>query len=68
MSCVTIEQVAINLAEARIPDNAGDQPSGEPLQTDGAPARSCNPPQNQSAQLAAAHDFGADFLQIQYYI
>lgn len=37
-SCVTIEQVAINLAEARIPDNDGDQPSGEPLQTDGAPA------------------------------
>ncbi len=37
-SCVTIEQVAINLAEARIPDNNGEQPSGVPLQTDGAPA------------------------------
>lgn len=37
-SCVTIEQVAINLAEARIPDNAGEQPSDEPLQKDGEPA------------------------------
>ena len=37
-SCVTIEQVAVNLAEARIPDNAGEQPSDEPLQKDGAPA------------------------------
>ncbi|GFI50917.1 pyroglutamyl-peptidase I [Lachnospiraceae bacterium 62-26] len=37
-SCVTIEQVAVNLAEARIPDNDGEQPSGEPVQKDGAPA------------------------------
>lgn len=34
-SCVTIERVGINLAEARIPDNAGEQPMGEPLQEDG---------------------------------
>lgn len=37
-SCVTIEQVAINLAEARIPDNDGEQPVGQPLQAQGAPA------------------------------
>ena len=37
-SCVTIEQVAINLAEARIPDNDGEQPSNQPLQPDGVPA------------------------------
>lgn len=37
-SCVTIEKVAVNLAEARIPDNAGEQPMGEPLQADGEPA------------------------------
>jgi len=37
-SCVTIERVAINLAEARIPDNDGEQPVDEPLQADGAPA------------------------------
>lgn len=34
-SCVTIEKVAINLADARIPDNAGEQPVDEVLQTDG---------------------------------
>lgn len=34
-SCVTIEQVAINLAEARIPDNDGEQPQGEKLKEDG---------------------------------
>lgn len=37
-SCVTIEQVAINLAEARIPDNDGEQPSGVKLQEEGEPA------------------------------
>ena len=30
--------MAINLAEARIPDNDGEQPSDEPIQKDGAPA------------------------------
>lgn len=34
-SCVTIEKVAINLADARIPDNAGEQPVDEVLQEDG---------------------------------
>ena len=34
-SCVTVEKVGINLADARIPDNAGDQPLDEPLQADG---------------------------------
>ena len=34
-SHITIEQVAINLADARIPDNAGDHPLNEPLQPDG---------------------------------
>ena len=32
-SCVTIEKVAINLADARIPDNAGEQPVDEVLAT-----------------------------------
>ena len=34
-ACVTVEKVGINLADARIPDNAGDQPSDEPLQAAG---------------------------------
>ena len=33
-----IEQVAINLAEARIPDNDGEQPLGQPLREDGPAA------------------------------
>lgn len=37
-SCVTIEQVAVNLAEARIPDNDGEQPSDTALQEEGEPA------------------------------
>ncbi len=34
-SCMTVEKVAINLAEARIPDNDGEQPIGQPLREDG---------------------------------
>lgn len=37
-SCVTVEKVAINLAEARIPDNDGEQPLDVPLQEDGETA------------------------------
>ncbi len=34
-STITVEKVAINLAEARIKDNEGNQPINEPLRTDG---------------------------------
>ena len=37
-SCVTVEKVAINLAEARIPDNDGEQPLNTPLKEDGETA------------------------------
>ncbi|WP_353884530.1 pyroglutamyl-peptidase I [uncultured Bifidobacterium sp.] len=37
-SCVTVEKVAVNLVEARIPDNDGAQPLGEPLRADGPDA------------------------------
>lgn len=37
-SCMTVEKVAINLAEARIPDNDGEQPCDEPLREDGETA------------------------------
>ena len=37
-SCVTPEFVAINCADARIPDNDGEQPHDQKLQEDGAPA------------------------------
>lgn len=34
-SCITVEKVAINLKEATIPDNDGEQPNGEPIREDG---------------------------------
>lgn len=37
-SCVTIERVALNLADASIPDNAGEAPVDIPLQPDGPAA------------------------------
>ena len=37
-SCMTVEKVAIHLAEARIPDNDGEQPTDQPLREDGETA------------------------------
>ena len=37
-SCITPEMIGINLAEARIPDNDGEQPLDQPLQADGPAA------------------------------
>lgn len=37
-SAISLERVAINLAEARIPDNKGNQPIGEKLEEDGETA------------------------------
>lgn len=37
-AAISLEQVAINLVEARIPDNSGWQPSGEPVVADGPTA------------------------------
>lgn len=48
------EKVAINLAEARIPDNAGQQPSDVPLVEDGATAYFTNLP--IKAMVKNCHD------------
>lgn len=37
-ACVSVERVAVNLAEARIADNDGNQPVDEPIQPDGPAA------------------------------
>ena len=37
-SHISVEKVAINLIEARIPDNDGQQPLGQPIYEDGEPA------------------------------
>lgn len=34
-ACITPEYVAVNCRDARIPDNAGQQPQGEPIRPDG---------------------------------
>jgi pyroglutamyl-peptidase len=51
---LSLEQVGINLLEARIPDNAGFQPSGLPVITDGPAAYFSNLPLK-----AALHDLQA---------
>lgn len=54
-SCVTIERVAVNLAEARIPDNDGEQPMDEPLQADGEPAYYATVPVKAMVQNVRDH-------------
>lgn len=54
-SCVTIEKVAVNLAEARIPDNAGEQPMNEPLQAEGEPAYFATIPVKAIVQNVRSH-------------
>ena len=44
---ITPERVAINLADARIPDNVGDQPTDAPLEPHGPPARFTHHPVKQ---------------------
>ena len=54
-ACVTVEKVAINLAEARIPDNAGDEPHDEPLETDGPDAYFSTLPVTKMVRNVKAH-------------
>ena len=54
-ACVTVEKVGINLADARIPDNAGEQPSDEPLQADGPTAYFATIPVKAMVQNVREH-------------
>ncbi len=54
-ACVTVEKVAINLAEAGIPDNAGDEPHDEPLEPDGPDAYFSTLPVTKMVQNVKAH-------------
>lgn len=54
-SCVTIEKVAINLAEARIPDNDGEQPLNVPLKEDGENAYFSQLPVNAIVKNVREH-------------
>lgn len=54
-SCITVEQVAINLADARIADNDGEQPVDEPLQPDGPAAYFATIPVKAIVKNVRAH-------------
>ena len=55
-ACVSVEKVAINLAEARIPDNAGDEPHDELLEADGPAAYFSTLQVTKMVQNVKAHD------------
>ncbi|MDJ1112578.1 pyroglutamyl-peptidase I [Macrococcus sp. S115] len=57
---ITIEQVAINLIEARIPDNAGVQPSGIPIHEDGDNAYFSDLPVNAILKSIQDHEIPAE--------
>ena len=54
--------MAINLAEARIPDNAGQQPSDVPLVEDGATAYFTNLPIKAMVKIVMTINYCSDFL------
>lgn len=58
-STLTVEQVAINLAEARIPDNDGEQPLDTPLRTDGDTAYFATVPVKAMVGNVRAHNLPA---------
>ena len=71
-ACVTVEKVAINLADAGIPDNAGDSPEDESLETAGPDAYFSPLPVKammyRVLQLAASSypNMKAGFIQVPY--
>lgn len=57
-SAITPERIAVNIRDARIPDNAGNQPSGERIVSDGPAAyfSTLDPEVMRDAVLAAGID------------
>lgn len=58
-SCMTVERVAINLAEARIPDNDGEQPSDRKIREDGENAYFATVPVKAMVENMRAHGIPA---------
>ena len=58
-SCMTVEKVAINLKEARIPDNDGEQPIDEPIREDGETAYFSTLPVKAMVENMRAHGIPA---------
>lgn len=59
-SSITVEKVAINLAEARIPDNDGEQPLDQELQEDGETAYFATVPVKAMVNNIRAHGIPAN--------
>lgn len=58
-SCMTVERVAINLAEARISDNDGEQPMDQPIREDGENAYFATVPVKAMVENMRAHGIPA---------
>lgn len=58
-STITPEKVAINLKDARIPDNDGEQPLDEPIHEDGEPAYFATVPVKAMVENMKAHGIPA---------
>ncbi len=58
-STITPEKIAINLKDARIPDNDGEQPLDEPLHEDGEPAYFATVPVKAMVENMKAHGIPA---------
>ena len=58
--CVTVERVAINLADARMPDNDGAQPVDELLQADGPAAYFATVPVKDIVRNIRSHGIPCD--------
>lgn len=58
-SAITVEKVAINLAEASIPDNDGEQPCDMPLRADGDTAYFASLPVKAMVKSINAHGIAA---------
>lgn len=57
---ISVEQVAINLIEARIPDNGGVQPSSKTIQEDGENAYFSNLPVKAMVKSIQDHEIPAE--------
>lgn len=59
-SCVTVERIAVNLIDARIPDNAGIQPVDVPVQPGGEDAYFSTLPVKTMAEYVCRHGLPCD--------
>ena len=61
-ACVTVEKVAINLADAGIPDNAGDSPEDESLEKAGPDAYFSTLPVRAMVENVKSHGLPCEII------